>query len=125
MDIIRLIFSARRSAFLQMFALTLASGALGIGTLSYINGHLLQNRQSGSGFLSFLLLVAAYFAAASYAQYRLAHLGQQFVCDMQTRLVKRILDSPPAQIQAIGKPKILASLASDIRSISIAFTRLP
>ena len=102
MDIIRLIFSARRSAFLQMFALTLVSGALGIGTLSYINGHLLQNRQSGSGFLSFLLLVAAYFAAASYAQYRLAHLGQQFVCDMQTRLVKRILDSPPAQIQAIG-----------------------
>lgn len=125
MDIIRLIFSARRSAFLQMFALTLVSGALGIGTLSYINGHLLQNRQSDSGFLSFLLLVAAYFAAASYAQYRLAHLGQQFVCDMQTRLVKRILDSPPAQIQAIGKPKILASLASDIRSISIAFTRLP
>lgn len=124
MDIIKLIFRRHRSAFLQMFALTLFSGALGIGTLSYINNHLL--REQGQGNIAvFLLLAAAYFAAASIAQILLANIGQQFIHSTQIELVKRIMDTPHAQIQLIGKPKILASLNSDIRSLSIAFTRLP
>ena len=123
MDLLKLIYTQHRRPFLQMLALTTLSGALGIGILSYINRHLLQG--SGGGLLPFLLLVAFYFIAANYAQIHLAKIGQNFVCQMQTQLVKRIMDSHEEQIQLIGKPKILASLGSDIRSLSFAFTRLP
>lgn len=124
MDIIKLIYRRHRRAFLHMFALTLFSGALGIGTLSYINNHLLRENSQGS-LTTFLLLAAAYFAAASLSQILLANIGQQFIYTTQAELVKRIMDTPHAQIQLTGKPKILASLGSDIRSLSIAFTRLP
>ena len=123
MDLLKLIYTQHRRPFLQMLALTTLSGALGIGILSYINRYLLQG--NGGGFLPFLLLLALYFIAASYAQLQLAKIGQNFVCQMQTQLVKRIMDSHEEQIQLIGKPKILASLGSDIRSLSFAFTRLP
>ena len=123
MDLLKLIYTQHRRPFLQMLALTTLSGALGIGILSYINRYLLQG--NGGGFLPFLLLVAFYFIAANYAQIQLAKIGQNFVCQMQTQLVKRIMDSHEEQIQLIGKPKILASLGSDIRSLSVAFTRLP
>lgn len=123
MDLLKLIYTQHRRPFLQMLALTTLSGALGIGILSYINRYLLQG--NGGGFLPFLLLLALYFIAASYAQLQLAKIGQNFVCQMQTQLVKRIMDSHEEQIQLIGKPKILASLGSDIHSLSVAFTRLP
>nr|WP_314486339.1 multidrug ABC transporter permease/ATP-binding protein [uncultured Kingella sp.] len=123
MDLLKLIYTQHRRPFLHMLALTTLSGALGIGILSYINHHLLQG--NGGGLLPFLLLVTFYFIAANYAQIQLAKIGQNFVCQMQTQLVKRIMDSHEEQIQLIGKPKILASLGSDIRSLSFAFTRLP
>ncbi len=126
MDIIKIIFQQHRFAFWQMFALTLFSGAMGIGTLSYINNHLLREENLNSGGIGqFLILVAVYFIVSSMAQIQLARLGQNFIYDIQVQFVKRIMDSHNAQIQLIGKPKILASLGSDIRSISFAFTRLP
>lgn len=123
MDIIKLIYTHHRQPFLQMLALTFLSGALGIGTLAYINHYLLQDNQGNLG--NFLLLVAVYLVVASIAQIQLARIGQNFIYQTQTEFVKRIMDSHDAQIQLIGKPKILASLSSDIRSLSIAFTRLP
>ncbi|QMT31606.1 multidrug ABC transporter permease/ATP-binding protein [Alysiella filiformis] len=125
MDIIKLIYTHHRQAFLQMFALTLLSGALGIGTLSYINHYLLQDNQLHGGLGGFVLLLLFYFVAASVAQIQLARIGQNFIYQTQTQFVKRIMDSHDAQIQHIGKAKILASLSSDVRSLSFAFTRLP
>lgn len=125
MDIIKLIYTQHRRAFLQMFALTLLSGALGIGTLSYINNYLLRDNQLNGGIGTFLLLVLVYFVVATVAQIQLAKIGQYFIFDTQTQFVKRIMDSHDAQIRLVGKPKILASLGSDIRSLSFAFTRLP
>ncbi len=126
MHIIKLIYTQHKIAFCQMLALTIFSGALGMITLSYINNHLLrENHLNTSAINHFLLLVMVYFIASSISQIQLARMGQQFIYTMQVQLLKRIMDTPEAQIQAIGKPKILASLASDIRSLSIAFTRLP
>lgn len=108
-----------------MFALTLLSGGLGIGTLSYINNHLLQENQANGGMGAFILLLLVYLVVSSVAQIQLAKIGQNFIYDTQAQFVKRIMDSHDAQIQLIGKPKILASLSNDVRSLSIAFTRLP
>lgn len=126
MNIIKLVYQQHRQPFIQMLVLTLCSGALGIGTLSYINQYLLQNNEFNQGSIfQFIGLVFAYFLIASFAQMQLAKIGQNFIYQTQMQLVKRIMDSPEAQIQLTGKPKILASLDSDIRSLSFAFTRLP
>ncbi len=126
MEMIKLIYTHHQRAFWQMFALTLLSGALGIGTLSYINHYLLRDHQINTGGIGlFIVLIAVYFTVSSVAQVLLAKLGQQFIFTTQTQFVKRIMDSHDAQIQLVGKPKILASLGSDIRSLSFAFTRLP
>ena len=110
-----------------MFALTLLSGLLGIGVLAFINSYLLQ---SGENTLQnimwqFAALLVVYLLVATVAQIQLSRLGHQFVFDLRTQLLKRIMDSHDAQIQLTGKPKLLASLSNDIRSISMAFARLP
>lgn len=127
MNIIALVFKQHRRAFLVMFALTLLSGLLGIGVLAFINTYLLRSSEGTvqSVMWQFAALLAVYLLAATYAQIKLSKLGHQFVFELRTRLLKRIMDSHDAQIQLTGKPKLLASLSNDIRSISMAFARLP
>lgn len=110
-----------------MFALTLLSGLSGIGVLMFINTYLLQSEGRTLGGLMWLfgLLLLTYLVVATLSQIRLSQLGHQFVFEMRTQLLKQIMDSPAAQIQLTGKPKLLASLSNDIRSISMAFARLP
>ena len=127
MNIITLVFRQHRRQFLLMFALTLLSGLLGIGVLAFINSYLLKssNENLQTVMWQFAALLVAYLIVATYAQVFLSRLGHRFVFDLRTQLLKRIMDSHEAQIQLIGKPKLLASLSNDVRSISMAFTRLP
>lgn len=127
MNILSLIYRQYRKPFAAMFALTLLSGLFGIGVLMFINGRLLQSSGAGSDGLmvQFALLLAAYLIVATLSQIQLSRLGHQFVFEMRTQLLKRIMDSQAAQLQLTGKPKLLASLSNDIRSISMAFARLP
>ena len=103
------------------------AGLLGIGVLVFINSYLLQSGETTvQGVMwQFAALLVLYLAAATFAQIRLSKLGHQFVFELRTQLLKRIMDSHDAQIQLTGKPRLLASLSNDIRSISMAFARLP
>ncbi len=126
MNIIVLICRQHPAAFALMLLLTLLSGGLGIGILAYINHYLLGGHGREAWALGlFLLLVLLYLASATWAQIVLARIGHGFVYTMQADLVKRILDTPQARLQLIGKPRLLASLGNDIRTLSIAFARLP
>ena len=127
MNILSLIYRQYRRPFLIMFALTLLSGVFGIGVLAFINSRLLQSggMADGSIMLQFAVLLTVYLAVTTLSQIQLSKLGHQFVFEMRTRLLKRIMDSPATQIQLTGKPKLLASLSNDVRSISMAFARLP
>lgn len=127
MNIVSLIYRHYRRPFLAMFALTLLSGLFGIGVLMFINNFLLQSQGHASDGLmgQFAFLLAAYLVVATWSQIRLSKLGHQFVFEMRMQLLKRIMDSQQAQIQFTGKPKLLASLSNDIRSVSMAFARLP
>lgn len=127
MYIIRLIYQQYRVSFLLMIALTIISSLLGIGVLAYINNYLLQvqTEYSLTTLLNFGLLVLFYLLFSMLAQIKLSKIGHGFIFNMQSQLVKRIMDSSEIQIQLAGKPKILASLAGDIRTMSIAFMRLP
>lgn len=127
MSIIRLIYQQYRAAFLSMLVLTLVSSLLGIAVLAYINSRLLQvqSEYSSTTLLGFGALVLFYFVVSMLAQMQLAKIGHGFIYTMQLRLIKRIMDSSEIQLQLAGKARILASLANDIRTMSIAFTRLP
>lgn len=127
MNIFTLVFHRYRRPFAQMFGLTLLSGAFGIGVLAFINQRLLQgSADSVSGLLlTFALLLLAYLGVATWSQILLSKIGHSFVLEMRLRLLKQIMDTPVPQLQATGKAKLLASLSNDIRSISMAFTRLP
>ncbi|MDO4879213.1 MAG: multidrug ABC transporter permease/ATP-binding protein [Neisseria sp.] len=126
MQIIRLIYKEYRRDFLLMLLLNAAAGLSGIAVLSYINTHLLGGRVSDGDVLPrFGLLLLLYLAFSTSAQIKLAQIGQNFIHHMQTRLVKRILDTDIVRIRSAGKPRIMASLTNDVRTLSIAFTRLP
>ena len=126
MNIMKLVYQEYRVAFLSMLLLTLLSGLLGIGVLSFINQYLLQLQASNSHIIGqFVALILAYLLLSTVAQIALAKLGQQFVYQMQARLIKQIMDSSEAQLQYMGKPRVFASLSNDTRTLSIAFARLP
>ncbi|STZ75721.1 multidrug ABC transporter permease/ATP-binding protein [Bergeriella denitrificans] len=127
MNIVSLIYRQYRRQFAAMLALTLISGLFGIGVLAFINGRLLQSNGAPAGglMLQFAALLAAYLLITTWSQIQLSRLGHRFVFEIRTQLLKRIMDSQAEQIQRTGKPKLLASLSNDIRSISMAFARLP
>ena len=127
MNIFTLVFRRYRRPFALMLALTLLSGVFGIGVLAFINRHLLTHTAESPAHIMpvFGLLLTAYLAVATLSQILLSRIGHGFVFEMRLRLLKQIMDTPVTQIQQTGKAKLLASLSNDIRSISMAFTRLP
>ncbi|WP_373753146.1 multidrug ABC transporter permease/ATP-binding protein [Neisseria weixii] len=125
MPLLTQLLRQHRTLFTAMLLLTLLSGLFSIGLLSYINQRLLQ-AEGGDGVLLFFIgLLLLYLISSTLGQILLSTIGHRLVYQMQTRLLKQILDTPWMQIQQTGHAKILASLSNDIRTISIAFTRLP
>lgn len=116
-DLLKIIFA---------FVLNLCSSLLAIGVIAFINQYLLIPHENyTSSLVYFLLFVIVFFLISIVAQISLAKLGHNFVFKMQKMIVKQILDTEFATIQKIGKAKLLASLSSDIRSVSFGFSRCP
>lgn len=124
MFVLRMIYRNGSRSFLLALALALLSGALGIAVLAFINGRLLGGGTQ-SALWQFGLLVLLYFAVSNLAQIKLSQIGHGFIYIMQTRLVKQIMDADGETVRQAGKAEILAALSNDIRTLSIAFTRLP
>ena len=125
MPLLTQLLRQHRTLFITMLLLTLLSGLLSILLLAYINQRLLQ-AEGGDGVLLFFIgLLLLYLISSTLGQVLLSTLGHRLVYQMQTRLLKQILDTPWMQIQQTGHAKILASLSNDIRTLSISFTRLP
>lgn len=109
-----------------MIVLSVFSSLLGIAVLIFINTRLLTVQSDMTGVLiQFVVLLLVYLCVATLAQMRLTRLGHGFVYSLRKQLLKRIMDTQLPRIQQIGKAKIMASLASDIQSISYMFVRMP
>jgi len=126
MELLRVVYRQYRWPFLMVILLSLASAALGIGLIAFINTQLI-NRFDGSlavlpQFLGFLVLLMAVTLASQLA---LTTLGHHFVYQLRGEYIKRILDTHVARIEQIGSAQLQASLSSDIRNITLAFVRLP
>lgn len=126
MELLRLVMREYRLAFIAVMAASLANALLGVGVIAFINQRLIAGAaDSLSALPVFFGLIALLLVIALAAQLGLTVLGHHFVYGLRTRLVKQILDTDIARLEAIGSAALLASLSADIRNVTIAFVRLP
>ncbi|MGO1282257.1 MAG: multidrug ABC transporter permease/ATP-binding protein [Psychrobacter sp.] len=124
-----MIWAHYRLPFLKVILLNLINAAVSVGIIAYINHTFI----SQPVFDTLSLLSLGYFSAlvvlllitTFLSQYALTCLGHKFVYELRTKLVKQIIDTHVPQIDHLGSARLLASLSSDIQSITVAFVRMP
>jgi len=104
---------------------SVATSLLGVGVLAFINGSLLKGNAESSSIWLFSFLLIIFFLSSNAVEISLSIFGQNFIFSMQKRVIKQILDTSFLQIDKIGKARLLASLGSDVRTISFGLLRLP
>lgn len=125
----RMIWANYRLPFIKVILLNLINASVSVGIIAYIN-HTFISRPV---FDTLSLLSLGYFSAlvilllitTFVSQYALTRLGHKFVYELRTKLVKQIIDTNVPQVDHLGSARLLASLSSDIQSITVAFVRMP
>lgn len=126
MELLLVVWRQYRWPFLMVMALSLASAALGIGLIAFINQRLIENVDISLSVLpEFLGLLVLLMAVTLASQLALTTLGHHFVYRLRGEFIKRLLDTPIERVEHLGSASLLAGLTSDIRNITIAFVRLP
>ena len=124
-----LIWVQYRLPFLKVILLNLVNAAVSVGIIAYINHTFISqpvfNTLSGMSLGYFAVLVLLLLITTFISQYALTRLGHKFVYELRTKLVKQIIDTKVPQIDHLGSARLLASLSSDIQSITVAFVRMP
>lgn len=126
MELLAIVYRQYRTPFLIIMLLSLASAAVGIGVIAFINARLIESMAAPWQVLpEFLGLVLLLLVVTLGAQLALTTLGHHFVYDLRARLIKRILDTDTQTLEEIGSAGVMASLSADVRNVTIAFVRLP
>ena len=124
-----MIWAQYRLPFLKVILLNLINAAVSVGIIAYINQTFISqpvfSTLSWSSLGQFALLVLLLLVTTFVSQYALTCLGHKFVYELRTKLVKQIIDTTVPQIDHLGSARLLASLSSDIQSITVAFVRMP
>ena len=124
-----MIWAHYRLPFLKVILLNLVNAAVSVGIIAYINHTFISqpvfNILSWASLGQFSALVVLLLVTTFVSQYALTRLGHQFVYELRTKLVKQIIDTKVPQIDHLGSARLLASLSSDIQSITVAFVRMP
>ncbi|MCS3461124.1 multidrug ABC transporter permease/ATP-binding protein [Aeromonas sp. BIGb0445] len=126
MELLYLVYRHYRWPFIAITLLSLGSALLGIGVIAFINSYLIESVGDPVSVIFQLLgLILALMVVTLSSQLALTTLGHHFVYHLRGKLLKQLLDTDVAQVKRIGQGPLLASLSSDIGSITIAFVRLP
>lgn len=126
MQLLLLVWRQYRWPFIAVMALSLASAALGIGLIAFINVRLIEMVDTSIAVLpEFLGLLLLLMAVTLGSQLALTALGHHFVFRLRSEFIKRILDTQIERVEQLGSASLLAGLTSDVRAITIAFVRLP
>lgn len=124
-----MIWTHYRLPFLKVILLNLVNAAVSVGIIAYINHTFISQPVFDTlSLLSlgyFSALIALLLVTTFLSQYALTRLGHQFVYELRTKLVKQIIDTKVPQIDHLGSARLIASLSSDIQSITTAFVRMP
>ena len=125
----QMIWAHYRLPFLKVIFLNLVNAAVSVGIIAYINHTFISqpvfNTLSWASLGQFSALVVLLLVTTFLSQYALTRLGHKFVYELRTKLVKQIIDTAVPQIDHLGSARLLASLSSDIQSITVAFVRMP
>jgi len=125
-SLLSLMLKRHRVALVVSLLLSMASAALGVSVIAFINERLLASQSVQATMLaSFAGLLVVLFVLSTSSQLVMSRLGHSVVYELRRMLVKRVLDTQIVQIENIGAAKILASLSSDTSHISSAFLSLP
>jgi putative ATP-binding cassette transporter len=126
MQLLLLVWRQYRWPFIAVMVLSLASAALGIGLIAFINVRLIEMVDTSISVLpEFLGLLLLLMAVTLGSQLALTALGHHFVFRLRSEFIKRILDTQIERVEQLGSASLLAGLTSDVRAITIAFVRLP
>ncbi|SCC63429.1 putative ATP-binding cassette transporter [Kosakonia oryziphila] len=99
MELLLLVWRQYRWPFVAVLALTLASAALGIGLIAFINQRLIETVDMSLTVLpEFLGLLLLLMAVTLGSQLALTTLGHHFVYRLRSEFIKRILDTPVERI---------------------------
>ncbi|MEG6050455.1 multidrug ABC transporter permease/ATP-binding protein [Enterobacter hormaechei] len=121
MQLLLLVWRQYRWPFIAVMALSLASAALGIGLIAFINVRLIEMVDTSLSVLpEFLGLLLLLMAVTLGSQLALTALGHHFVFRLRSEFIKRILDTQVERIEQLGSASLLAGLTSDVRAITIA-----
>ncbi|MCG3807860.1 multidrug ABC transporter permease/ATP-binding protein [Psychrobacter sp. Ps4] len=124
-----MIWAHYRLPFLKVIFLNLVNAAVSVGIIAFINHTFISqpvfNTLSWASLGQFSALVVLLLVTTFLSQYALTRLGHKFVYELRTKLVKQIIDTNVPQIDHLGSARLLASLSSDIQSITVAFVRMP
>lgn len=94
--------------------------------LAFINKYLLSlKEQNVQILLWFFVLLALFLGFSILSRIALSVIGNDFIFELRAKIIKRILDTSNQQINTIGKSKLIASLSSDINSLTNGFMQVP
>ena len=132
MPLMTLIWQQHRIAFIKVILLNLLNALVNVAIIAFINRFLIAAVGTDNNLLGswqilavFLVAIMGLLATTFTSQLALTKLGHRFVFELRSQLIKRILDTSIVQIEKIGSAKLLASLTTDVQSITVAFVRLP
>ena len=116
MQLLLLVWRQYRWPFIAVMALSLASAALGIGLIAFINVRLIEMADTSLAVLpEFLGLLLLLMAVTLGSQLALTALGHHFVFRLRSEFIKRILDTQVERVEQLGSASLLAGLTSDVR----------
>ena len=98
----------------------------GILILAFINKYLLNlKEQDAQILLAFFALLILFLGFSVLSRIALSVIGNDFVYELRAKTIKRILDTANQKIVAAGKSNLIASLSSDVRSLTDGFMQVP
>ena len=113
----------------QIIAMIVSSAVFsgsGILILAFINKYLLNlKEQDAQILLAFFALLILFLGFSVLSRIALSVIGNDFVYELRTKTIKRILDTANQKIVAAGKSNLIASLSSDVRSLTDGFMQVP
>lgn len=126
MDLIALLFRSSRFMILKMMVASILGGALSAALLAIIHRALTERGPSvGIVAAGFVVVVLAKAITQFSAQVLLVRLGQDVIFNLCRNLCERILSARFDKLEAMGSPRLLATLNDDVQALSEAFQAIP
>jgi putative ATP-binding cassette transporter len=126
MPLLRRIFRSSPWSLGLVLLLGMTSGLFSVAVIAYVNDRMIRAADvSTAGLWQFCALLVLLLALSCGAQASLTALGHRFVYGLRRELLKRVLDTDVEQVERLGHGPLFASLASDVRHVTLAFVHLP